>query len=293
MGRKKSLRLCSNCGYRHGTPTGKNCVLAGQRSVDFDKDLPADSARKELPAGAGAPAGRSRSDSSSSSDRDSSHRLDIMKKDFDSRLDKLESLFLKSLDHRRNASPSDTSGRDSSSDSSSSLAAHRHRRRRKHKESFDQSKFLEEGEDLRTFECLMLMSSRHLVYLLEHGVDPTHLVHHIRFMATKATLGHYKLEAFISYDAVVRRRVAKEGMSAFSDVLQEDVVLHFSPENMIPKVIKQAKKGDQAKKKSSGYCKAFNDGDCAFAKCIFTHRCMACDEASHSRKQCPNIKKSR
>lgn len=292
MGRKKTVRLCSGCGYRHSTPTGKNCPLYNRENMDFNKDLASSSAEKQLLDEQGARGAARQSDSSSSSDPDVGS-LATIKKDFDSRLDKLESLFIKSLDHKRHVSPSDTSGQESSTDSDSSVISRRRHRRKKHRESFDQSKFLEEGEELRTFECLMLMSSRHLMYLLDHGTDPSPLVHHIKFMSAKATLGHYKPEAFITYDAVVRRRAAKVGLSAFADVLQEDVVLHFSPENMLPKPVKSSKKVDQSKKKSTGYCRAYNEGDCPYTICIFVHRCMACEESSHGRKQCPNLKKSR
>lgn len=309
MGKKKNIRLCSGCGYRHGTPTGKNCPIAGESGSGLNKDFrPVVVEKQDITTeGAAArrlPRTRSSSESSAVEHEVRMSDLDNMQKSFADRMDRLESLFTKSLNtqkeepHRSSrhvASDSDYTGRDTSSDSASTVLSRRHRRR-KSKKIFDQARFVSEGEELRTFEGLVLMTSKHLLNMLEHGTDPTHLIHHLKFMATKATLGHYKHEAFLSYDRAVRQRATKEAGSAFSDVLQEDVVPHFSPENMLPKMPSKVSKTNAGvqKKKSAGYCRAFNDGDCPYgAKCIFSHRCMACDEVAHGRKQCPSLKKTR
>lgn len=296
MGKKKAVRLCSSCGYRHGTPTGRNCPLAESNNSGFVPGVRQISAANGLDKPLPEPH-RSRSTSSDSSHSAGVRRqqLDDMQKAFSTRMDKLENLFIKSLDRKkRDVDITDSEFTDLDSSSEDDSPDRRSRRKRKHKKLFDQKRFLDEGEDLKSFEALMLLSTRHVLYMLEHGVDPKELVHHMKFMASKAVLGHYKADAFISYDRVVRDRANREGVSAFANVLQEDVVLHFSPENMVPKPGKPSmKKSEPQKKKTGGYCRNFNDGDCAYPRCIFLHRCMACEDPSHGRKQCPSLKKSK
>lgn len=97
----------------------------------------------------------------------------------------------------------------------------------------------------------------------------------------------YKPAAFVNYDNAVRQRVAKDGLTAFSEVSQEEVVLQFCPENMQPKF---SKKGGGSKKL---YCHQYNDGECHYKHCIFAHKCMACNEAGHGLRLCPAVKKSK
>lgn len=136
----------------------------------------------------------------------------------------------------------------------------------------------------------MLVTASTMIYLLDHDLDVSTLAHHFKFLATKATAAHYKPEAFTSDDNVLRHRVAKDGLQAFADVSQEEVVLQFCPENMFP--CKPVKKVEQ-KKKTSNYCCQYNDAKWHYQNCIFAHRCLVCDELGHGRRLCPAVKKSK
>lgn len=92
------MRLCPICGYCHTTPTGKNCPVGAlpqkENTWDFAQ-FPADSTHFSEVHGV-APAASSHG-----------QKLERMEKDFNSRLDKLESLFINSLEHKQSAVRSD------------------------------------------------------------------------------------------------------------------------------------------------------------------------------------------
>lgn len=192
--------------------------------------------------------------------------------------------------HVQNFAPR-ISGFSSTSDDEDSDSVKFNRRGRKSKRPFGQSRFLPEGETLTSFESVILLQAKTLQYAVEHGLDPIGIIHHLKFLATKATAASYKPEAFIGYDDKVRQRADREGISAFADISHEDVLLHFCHENMVFR--DKTKKKVEAGKKKSGqkYCNNYNDSECLYKNCVFLHRCMACDDASHGRKSCPNIKR--
>lgn len=291
--KKKPARLCSACGYRHPTPTGKNCIFASPEQLD---DLHHSDASDEL----------SSSDDDRASNSGSRVVDDIppekgsgnkeLETRINARLDRLETLVLKSLDNKpkppAKACNTDTDDSLFSEDTQDWEMP----RRRRHKNKFDQKRFLPEGEVMNSFEMLMLATANNMLYLLEKKMDLAPLVHHFKFLASKSVRATYKPDAFVSYDNIVRQRVAKHGLAAFGEVSQEEVVLQFCPENMVHRG-KPGKKSDQSaqskKKGSNGYCKHFNDDDCTYKACVYAHRCMACDDGSHGRKACPSLKKSR
>lgn len=162
---------------------------------------------------------------------------------------------------------------------------------RKARSRFDQQKFVPDGENILSFEMLMLVTANTMVYMLEHDLELDSIVHHLKFLASKATAARYKAEAFVNYDAIVRHRVTREGIHAFAEVSQEEVFLQFCQENMLPKY-KVSKKPDM-KKKTTNYCRQYNDAECHYSNCIFAHRCLACDEMGHGRRLCPSVKKSK
>lgn len=244
--KKKPARLCSSCGYRHPTPTGKNCMFT---NVEVLEDNRHDEASDEM---------------SSSDDGGIKEKVppakdskDAFEKKFNARLDRLENIMLQSLDKKPKSNISAYDTTDSS--------------------------FSEDTQDWEVYR-----RKKH------RNMDVTTLVHHLKFLATKAVKATYKPEAFILYDKAVRQRAAKTGLAAFGQVSQEEVVLQFCPENMVYKA-KPGKKSDapQSKKKTNSYCKHFNDDDCHFKGCVYAHRCMACDDVNHGRKSCPSMEKSK
>lgn len=85
------------------------------------------------------------------------------------------------------------------------------------------------------FEMLMLMTANTMVYMLEHDLELDSILHHLKFLASKATAARYKAEAFVSYNAIVIHRVSCDGIQAFAEVSQEEVILQFCQENILLK----------------------------------------------------------
>lgn len=92
--KKKSVRLCTTCGYRHSTPTGRNCEFVANNS----KDLP-------------AVAGVERNEDPPSSDDEQGAAAALHGQqfreaefwdEFNARLDRLEGLVLKSFEKKDN-----------------------------------------------------------------------------------------------------------------------------------------------------------------------------------------------
>lgn len=289
--KKKAARLCATCGYRHPTPTGKNCVmerrdLPDNSGVRFVEDEPPSDTAQE---GAAAI-------------HDAQVREAEFRDEFNARLDRLENLFMKSLEKDNSSAPAKLDKKsvishDSELDSDDSVYSadtddrRRRRKMKKAKSRFDQQHFVPDGEQILSFEMLMLVTANTMVYMLEHDLELDSIVHHLKFLATKATAARYKAEAFVNYDATVRHRVSRDGIQAFAEVSQEEVVLQFCQEHMLPKG-KPVKK-TELKKKTTNYCRQYNDAECHYQNCIFSHRCLACDEMGHGRRLCPSVKKSK
>lgn len=127
---------------------------------------------------------------------------------------------------------------------------------------------------MRSFKSVVLLQARTLQYAVEHGLNPIGIIHHLKFLATKAYAASYKPEAFIGYDERVRQKADREGISAFSDISHEDVLLHFCHKNVVFR--KKSKKKSEGAKKKSGqkYCNNFNDAECSYKNCVFVHCSM-------------------
>lgn len=293
--KNKAARLCTACGFRHPTPTGRNCSVVKEKLDTLPGDLPENQ----------------HVDDDQSSDEDQGaaaamHTQQLKEVEFrdelNARLDHLENIIMQSLkkdgqdvkkpDVHKPEIHDVASGAESDfSGFSDDSEDRRHRRKaRRAKSRFEQQRFSPDGEAVSSFEMLMLVTANTMTYLLDHDLDVSTLVHHFKFLAAKATAARYIPEAFVNYDSSVRHRVARDGLQAFADVSQEEVVLQFCPENMYPR--KPVKKPEQ-KKKTSNYCRQYNDAECHYQNCIFAHRCLACDEQGHGRRLCPSVKKSK
>ena len=95
-------------------------------------------------------------------------------------------------------------------------------------------------------------------------------------MAEKAAKDVYEVEAFIQYDESV--------------VDQEDVLRFFSCDNMKKKKLAQAQAQPRsAQVKKNKYCLRYNEGTCTAKNCQYAHRCLACDDWNHAKKDCKNV----
>ena len=101
------------------------------------------------------------------------------------------------------------------------------------KNPFDREAYLNEGEKVSTFEDLMKITFKTLAKCVEMKWDVRGLICHGRLMSEEASKHIFIDEAFISYDEGVRRRAGEAGPIAFGQVMQEEVFLHFCPENTI------------------------------------------------------------
>ena len=159
---------------------------------------------------------------------------------------------------------------------------------KKRKNPFDQKNFGKKGESVNSFEKLMAITFRTIDQLLTWGCEVKGIVKHGLSMSEKAEKDVYETEAFVSYDASVRDRAGQVGPSAFGAVEQEDVMRFFCFDNT-KKSGKQTSKGSSNKKDK--ICLRYNDGGCNAKNCVYAHKCAACLDWGHPRKDCRSLKK--
>ena len=164
---------------------------------------------------------------------------------------------------------------------------------KREKNPFEQSSYLKKGEAVDSIERVLLLTFKTIAQLVEVNGDVRGVVRHGLAMAEKAAKGVYKVEAFTKYDESVRERAGAVGPGAFGTVDQEDTLRFFSFDNV--ERSKGWKAGPSAsggqKKKSEKMCLKYNDQGCTSKTCFYSHRCAACEELGHPRKECKNLKK--
>ena len=161
------------------------------------------------------------------------------------------------------------------------------------KNPFEQASYLKKGEAVDSIEKVMEVTFRTISQLVEANGDIRGVVRHGQAMAEKASKGIYKIEAFTKYDDSVRERAGSVGPSAFGTVDQEDTLRFFSYDNVERnKGWKSVVSGSGVgKKKSEKMCLKYNDQGCNSKSCPYSHKCAACEEVGHPRKECKNLKK--
>ena len=162
---------------------------------------------------------------------------------------------------------------------------------KKKRNPFDHTNFTKKGEKVDSFEKIMIVTFKTMEQLLNMGKDVKGLVRHGLAMSEKASTGFYKVDAFVNYDDAVRERAGRQGPSTFGVVSQDDVMRYFCVDNA--ERSRNAKAPQTAgKKKSDKVCLKFtSEAGCTFRFCNFVHRCVACDDAGHSKKDCKAIKR--
>ena len=162
---------------------------------------------------------------------------------------------------------------------------------KKKRNPFEHGSYIRKGESVTSFEKLMVVTFKTLEQLLDLNKDVRGLVKHGLAMSEKASAGVYKVNAFIMYDESVRERAGRSGPSTFGQVDQEDIMRFFCYDNVDKQ--KQLKSATAvSKKKADRTCLRYNgEAGCSFKNCSFAHKCIACEEMGHARKDCRVLKK--
>ena len=191
--------------------------------------------------------------------------------------------------------------KDSSSDSKSEMGEWTERdgqdlwrstKERKKRNPFEHGSYIRKGDTVSSYEKLMVVTFKTLEQLIELGKDVKGLVRHGLAMSEKAAAGVYKVETFIRYDETVRERAGQHGPSTFGQVNQEDVMRFFCYDNVDSKKGAKASATGTKKPKNERICLRFNSEiGCGFKNCSFSHRCIACEESGHAKKDCGVLKK--
>lgn len=180
------------------------------------------------------------------------------------RIDELERLVQGQAERQPPQRVRDDARRDSSRSSSEESSSRERDHRRgvgRRGGRYNHKRFTPQGEQVASFERLMVISMKTIEYVTREGLDISGLIQHITCLAEKASKNIYKVEALISYDAAVRDRAGREGPAAFGVVSQEDVLTYFcydTTERAKPKQGNFA--GGKGKKQANGdgICLKFN-----------------------------------
>lgn len=280
---KKRIRHCATCDSYHEKPTGIKCkkieVVEG-----FNEPPAMDNAPLE-PELMGAVGGLT----DVNNNPRAPHKDNFMKESTDERLSAIENLvqrMAKVVLHetedqlpRRAAVPS----RSSSSDSSRSISP-KDRVPRGQRKLISQTRHVNPGETLNTFDSLMVITFKTLIELNEKGLPINGLLYHGLVMAEKSASGAYVDRASISYDA------AKYGLNVFENPCNEDLIRHYSLENS--RRFDSRMNGGHKKKKN--LCFRFNsEAGCHSKDCGFAHKCSICKLEGHSMKTCMSSDKNK
>ena len=163
---------------------------------------------------------------------------------------------------------------------------------KKKRNPFDHSSYTRKGEVVDSFEDLMVVTFKTMEELISMGKDVKGLVRHGLALSEKAATGIYKVEAFVKYDESVRERAGRRGPSTFGDVNQEDVMRHFCYDNAETNKPGKAQGKTSGRKRADKICLKYNgENGCNFKSCTFQHKCIACEEPGHPRKDCKALKR--
>ena len=82
---------------------------------------------------------------------------------------------------------------------------------KKRKNPFDHNAYLKKGDEVDSFETLMVITFKTLKQLVDQNFSVKGLIRHGRSLAEKAAKGSYKKNALIGYDESVRERAGEVG----------------------------------------------------------------------------------
>ena len=158
------------------------------------------------------------------------------------------------------------------------------------KNPFDQRNYGKKGDVIESFEQLMVVLLKTMTQLLDLKYDVRGIIKHGLMMAEKAAKDVYEPEAFTQYDDSVRSRAGHVGPTAFGTVDQEGVLRFFSCDNLkCKRAPADMYKSSQSSSRKDEVCLRFNDKGCSNKSCPYAHRCIACEEYGHAKKDCKNV----
>ena len=158
---------------------------------------------------------------------------------------------------------------------------------KKRKNPFDHQAYIKKGDEVDTFEVLMVVTFKTLKQLVDLKYDVSGLIRHGRSLAEKAAKGSYKKHALIGYDESVRERAGELGPAAFGVVEYDDVFRFFCADNTVPKKMQTKESVAKSKVKSDKICHRYNnDMGCQSKTCIYAHKCASCELWGHPQKEC-------
>ena len=163
---------------------------------------------------------------------------------------------------------------------------------KKKRNPFEHGSYIRKGESVDSYEKLMVVTFRTMEQLQELNRDVKGLVKHGLAMSEKAATGVYKVDAFVRYDESVRERAGRQGPGTFGQVNHEDCLRFFCYDSVDKQKAKPSAGATSTKKRGDRTCLRYNgDTGCSFKNCSFAHRCIACEEVGHARKDCKVLKK--
>ena len=319
MGRRKIKKTCTSCGFNHNE-SEKRCEIPKTVEEEFgdDQEDLTGTAENE-PQQEASPARTSRDDGHRSriADQSTLNELASLENRMNSRMEKFESVIVnlvsglsipgkvsagqekKDVPSAAAAEPKQTKpeknhawGGSDSSDSEAEMETSAAKERKKQKRRFRHKNYLQRGESVNDIDSLMMVTFRTMLELQEEGEDTSGILQHGLLLAEKSSKGVYKFEALLSYDELIRKRAGREGTTEFGTVRQEEVMKHFCFDNCIATGTDQKKATKMKAKKSEKVCLRYNGDDgCTLKNCFYAHKCLACDDPSHPKRECKNIKK--
>lgn len=281
MGKKK-VRHCVKCGQSHEKPTGLKCNKLEAETFQ-DPGAPGDD-DPELLGAVGGQADVNNNPHDDQGSRFDEDRLFAME-DLVKRMAKVVLLNSEERPSRTRAAIS----RSSSSDDSSRSVSPKGRAPRSQRKLISQTRHVNPGETLTSFDSLMVITFKTMIELQENQLPINGILNHGLVMAEKAASGAYMDRASINYDASVRQRASKFGLGVFENPCNEDLIRHYSLENS-----KKfgAGQGSSYKKKKN-LCYRFNsEAGCHAKDCGFAHKCSICKLEGHSMRTCMSKDKS-
>ena len=157
---------------------------------------------------------------------------------------------------------------------------------RKRKNPFDHKNYGKKGEVVQTFEQLMVVLLKTMSQFMDLRYDVRGIIKHGLMLAEKAAKDVYRPEAFVQYDESVRTRAGQVGPTAFASI--DQVLRFFSCDNLkVKRPTGGSGKAGQPRKDK--ICLRFNDGGCSNKNCQYSHKCLACEDTGHSKKDCKNV----
>ena len=314
MGRKRVKKSCTSCGFSHAGPE-KSCDTSivveeeGTVSEAVETGGAAEAVGGESPA---APTTNPESEPTSvnyprgqSISQSTLNEMASMENRMNSRMERFESVIVNLVsglsiptaaaetktvtdqpdNAKLKANPESRRswGQNDSSDSDTELETAASREKKKQKRRFRHKNFLQRGESVNDIDSLMMVTFRTMLELRDEGEDLSGILQHGLLLSEKSSKGVYKFEALLSYDEAIRKRAGREGVAEFGNVKQEEVMRHFCFDNSIATESKKAAKAKT--KRPDKVCLRYNGEDgCSVKGCYFAHKCLACDETGHPKR---------